>query len=87
MHKCGVQNKCCCDTMRRKSSSLSDSGRHSSAVTEDDGFVPRRSTHVAGPTNADGDTWRETLAGRENSDDFGAAFTFPSRSYTLIPVT
>lgn len=48
--------------MRRKSSS--DSGRKSSAVKEDDGFVARRSTHVTGPANADGDTWQETLTGR-----------------------
>lgn len=62
MRKCGAHDECCCDAMRRKSSTLSDSGRNASAVTEDDGFVPRRSTHVTGPTNADGDTWQESLA-------------------------
>lgn len=70
MRKCGAQDECCCDAMRRKSSTLGDSGRNASAVTEDDGFVPRRSTHVTGPTNADGDTWQESLAGRDNADAF-----------------
>ena len=73
--------------MRRKSFTASDSGRNASDVTEDDGFIPRRSTHVTGPTNADGDTWQESLAGRDNAETAVAAFIFVSKSYTLFPVT
>ena len=49
--------------MRQKGAG--DSGKKTSAVKEDDGFIARRSTHVTGPSNADGDTWQETLAGRQ----------------------
>lgn len=70
--------------MRRKSFTASDSGRNASDVTEDDGFIPRRSTHVTGPTNADGDTWQESLAGRDNADTAVAAFIFVSMSYPFI---
>jgi hypothetical protein len=39
-------------------------GGSTPAVTEGDGFVARRSTRVTGEDlQADGDTWRETLAG------------------------
>jgi hypothetical protein len=51
--------------MRRKKSV--ESGKKPGAVKEDDGFVARRSLHVTGPTNADGDTWQETLAGTNES--------------------
>lgn len=45
-----------------------ESGKKPGAVKEDDGFVARRSLHVTGPTNADGDTWQETLAVCEMAD-------------------
>jgi hypothetical protein len=48
---------------RYETEEIVESGKKPGAVKEDDGFVARRSLHVTGPTNADGDTWQETLAG------------------------